>query len=175
MKHEDRSALGIAYRAASRSLDPSTQNGSYLLTDIDGSLQGVTGHNVPVKGVEIDWNHPHKSEYLHHAEEHAILGAAKRGLSTIGATLYVPWYCCLRCARSIIGANIARVVGHKELMAFSSKSNPKWINTTMAGLELLANAGVNCEWITGPVVAAPIMHAGTSWNPTLLEGTISES
>lgn len=172
MKHEDRDALAVAYSAAARSLDPSTQNGSYLLTNVDGSLQGVTGHNIPIKGVEMDWDHPHKSEYLHHAEEHAILGAAKRGLSTIGATLYVPWYCCLRCARAIIGANIARVVGHKDLMAFSLKSNPKWTHTTMAGLELLANAGVKCDWVTGPVHSGPIMHAGVKWDPILLRKNI---
>jgi dCMP deaminase len=174
VKHEDRSALGIAYRAASRSVDPRTQNGAYILNEINGSLQGIVGQNSPVEGVDVDWDSPHKSEYLHHAEEHAILGAAKRGLSTLGATLYVPWYCCLRCARAIVGAKIARVVGHKELMAFSLEANPKWTTTTMAGLKLLSDAGVECEWITGPVVAGPIIHAGKSWNPTLLEGTTDE-
>ena len=175
MKHEDRSALGIAYRAASRSVDPSTQNGAYLLNEIDGSLQGVMGTNSPVKGMEIDWEHAHKSEFMHHAEESAILSAATRGLSTRGATLYVPWYCCLRCARSIVGAKITRVVGHKELAAFSMQVNLKWRETTLAGLQVLTNAGIKCEWITGPVIAGPIMHAGKSWNPTLLEGTVNES
>lgn len=174
MKHDDRSALAIAYRSAALSVDPSTQNGAYLLNKIDGSYEGVTGRNAPVDGMDIDWTHPHKSEFMHHAEESAILGAAKRGLSTRGATMFVPWYCCLRCARAIVGAKIARVVGHKELFAFSIQTNPKWKDTTLAGLQLLSNVGIQCEWVTGPVMSGPILHAGMTWNPTLLQGTSND-
>jgi dCMP deaminase len=38
--------------------------------------------------------------------------AAKRGFKTEGATMYVPWFACADCARAIIQAGVAEVVGH---------------------------------------------------------------
>ena len=45
-----------------------------------------------------------------HAEENAILNAARTGRSVIGATLYVTTSSCAICARSIINSGISRAV-----------------------------------------------------------------
>lgn len=171
MIDDDRSALAIAYHAARLSTDPRTQVGAYLLNEVDGSYRGSLGHNFGVRGMAVNWeDHSHKADYVHHAEESAIHGAAVYGIKTWGATLYCPWSACLRCARAISGAKVRRVVGHRELMRFSAKVNPNWNASIAASLELLTNAGVVCEWIDGPIKAQPIRHAGFLWNPQTLQG-----
>lgn len=172
MIDDDRSALAIAYHAARLSVDPRTQVGAYLLNEVDGSYRGSIGHNFGVRGIAVNWEDPeHKADYVHHAEEAAIHGAAIHGIRTWGATLYCPWSACLRCARAIIGAKVRRVVAHRELLRFSARVNGSWSASIAASLELLTNAGVICEFVDGPVNARPILHAGYLWDPTSLEGT----
>ena len=52
------------------------------------------------------------SEYCRaiHAEQNAILQAAKFGISIDGATLYCTHFPCTTCAKLIIGAGIKRIV-----------------------------------------------------------------
>lgn len=45
-----------------------------------------------------------------HAEENAIMHAARVGISLRGCTAYVTWPPCTRCARSLVQAGIHRVV-----------------------------------------------------------------
>lgn len=172
MIDDDRSALAIAYHAARLSTDPRTQNGAYLLNEIDGVYRGSIGHNFGVRGVAVDWDDPeHKANYVHHAEESAIHGAAVHGIRTWGATLYSPWAACLRCARTIVGAKIQRVVAHRDLMRFAAAENPAWSTSIAAAFEVFANTGTECAFVDGPVNARPILHAGFSWNPLTCEGT----
>jgi hypothetical protein len=49
-------------------------------------------------------------------------GAAGRGVSTHGATLYGPWFACRECARATIFGGIKEVVGHAERMAGAEQS-----------------------------------------------------
>lgn len=44
-----------------------------------------------------------------HAEQNAILFAAKNGISTLGSTLYVTVSPCIHCAKIIVSAGIKRV------------------------------------------------------------------
>lgn len=48
--------------------------------------------------------------YAVHAEQNALIQAAKLGLSVDGATLYVTYRPCVICAKLIINAGIRRVV-----------------------------------------------------------------
>lgn len=171
MTDDDRSALAIAYHSARLSPDPRTQNGSYIINTVNGTTRGIIGRNIGVRGATFDWNTTEKYELIHHAEEHAVLGAGVQGMKTWGATLYVPWYACLRCARSIVGARVRRVVGHRELLRWATDLNPSWILPIAQGLELMASAGVQCDWLSGPIKAPPIRHSGYLWNPETLEGT----
>jgi dCMP deaminase len=174
MLHDDRSALAISYHAARLSRDPRTQVGSYLLNKVDGSYRGSIGYNCEVRGIAVDWDNPRdKDNLVHHAEESAIHGSAAHGIKTWGSTLYCPWSACLRCARSIIGAKVQRIVGHRDLMRFSTEVNPKWTATIAESLEMLAGAGVTCDWVTGPVMAGPIRHAGYMWDPKTCTGGIA--
>ncbi|HIE50690.1 MAG TPA: cytidine deaminase [Armatimonadetes bacterium] len=56
---------------------------------------------------------PHGSTYpcpVVHAEANAIINAARSGVSTIGADLYVNGFPCQHCAAAIVNAGIARVI-----------------------------------------------------------------
>ncbi|MET1124463.1 MAG: cytidine/deoxycytidylate deaminase family protein [Archaeoglobaceae archaeon] len=64
-----------------------------------------------------------------HAEQNAIIQAAKFGISVEGATLYSTHCPCITCAKIIINAGIKRVVYGKE---YSDRN----------GLKLLEEAGV---------------------------------
>ncbi|MBI4896605.1 MAG: cytidine/deoxycytidylate deaminase family protein [Candidatus Aenigmarchaeota archaeon] len=52
-----------------------------------------------------------------HAEENAIVHAARHGATTQGATLYTSFSPCTWCAKMIINAGIARVVAKNEYPA----------------------------------------------------------
>lgn len=52
-----------------------------------------------------------------HAEENAILQAAKNGVSLDGATVYCKMTPCFRCARMIVSVGIKRVVAKKRYHA----------------------------------------------------------
>lgn len=64
-----------------------------------------------------------------HAEANALAFAAKQGISTDGAELYVTVSPCLTCARLIIAAGIVRVVWEEEYRERD-------------GIELLERAGL---------------------------------
>jgi len=68
-----------------------------------------------------------------HAEQNAIIQAAKFGISVDGGTLYSTHCPCITCAKIIINAGIKKVVYGKE---YADKR----------GLELLKEAGVEVEF-----------------------------
>lgn len=131
--------MGAALKAAQRSPDPMTQNGACLV-----SQEGVyvTACNTMPNGIKQTperWERPHKYNYIQHAEDGSIYLAAKVGLSTERATLYVPWYACSRCAAGIIAAGIRRVVGHRLML---DGAHNQWRQSVEQGLSMLQEAGV---------------------------------
>ena len=60
-----------------------------------------TGHSLGTK---------HEICYAIHAEQNAIIQAAKLGISIDGATLYCTHYPCTICAKMIVNSGIKRVV-----------------------------------------------------------------
>ena len=63
-----------------------------------------------------------------HAEQNAIIQAAKHGVSTIGCTAFVTHYPCCHCSKILINAGIQRVVysieypdKHSDLFFYQAK------------------------------------------------------
>lgn len=85
-----------------------------LTTGYNGAPQGITpcverGECMRIKmGIESGT----RAElcYAVHAEQNALIQAARMGVSVHGATLYVTYSPCVICAKLIINAGIARVV-----------------------------------------------------------------
>ena len=79
-------------------------------------------------------NDGHTYPYVLHAEANAITKVSRSNNSSEGATLYVTAAPCIECAKLIIQAGINRVV-------FSDYYR------IADGLDLLKNAGIECEYI----------------------------
>ena len=71
-----------------------------------------------------------------HAEQNAILFAAKNGISTAGSTLYVTVSPCIHCAKVIVAAGVTRVF-YKTLYDRSQE-----------GLVFLDKNGIECRQLT---------------------------
>lgn len=71
-----------------------------------------------------------------HAEQNAISFAAKNGIATQGASVYVTWSPCVHCAKVIVSAGIKKVF-YKNMYDRSQE-----------GLVFLAKNGIECRQLT---------------------------
>jgi dCMP deaminase len=122
--------LGLALTIAERSPCSRRRFGAIIVKD-DAIVS--TGYNGPARGstnceigcIKELLNLPHGSRYEFcpaiHAEENAIINAARNGVSVIGGTLYISGFDaktlekveaspCQRCKRVLINAGIKRAV-----------------------------------------------------------------
>lgn len=102
--------LEMAQLVASWSKDPRTQVGAVLVGQEREIL--AVGYNGFARGTSDDgyWDREHKHRHVIHAEENAILNAARSGTRIQGATLYVTHHPCCHCSGVLIQAGITRVV-----------------------------------------------------------------
>ena len=104
--------LELAQHISGWSKDPSTKVGCIVVGE-DREIRS-TGFNGFPRGIEDDderlSNRELKYPLICHAEENAIMHAARIGLSLKGCTAYVTWPPCTRCARSLIQAGVVEVV-----------------------------------------------------------------
>lgn len=106
--------MGMAFWIASKSKDPRTQIGAYIINDENEPLG--TGYNGPPQDIPddlINWDRPDKYPFVHHAEDNAIRWAEKKGVSLKGATIYITAAPCKACMLDIARAKIKRVVFFK--------------------------------------------------------------
>lgn len=170
----DMQMLIQSYIAAENSPDPSTQNGATLWS---GKTIISTDCNRMPTGVNLNsfrLTRPQKYDYMVHAEVATIL----RGFRHVHATttndslntLYVIWYACADCARVIIESGVKRVVGHWQAHQFCmTHGQQKWRNSVRAGLEMLIESGVACDWYDGTLQAPIVRINGYKFNPNLIE------
>lgn len=94
------------------SKDPSSQVGAIIVSDDGAELS--TGYNGLPRNVRdmpdrIE-QRPEKYKWMAHAEENAIVNAARHGVRLQGATMFVTHHPCSRCAGMIVNAGIHCVV-----------------------------------------------------------------
>lgn len=143
----DYECLQAAYRtAASKSTDPSTQNGAILV--VDGRVIARGANHFPRGVVESEdrFERPLKYSFIEHAERNSIYEAARLGRMTSGATMYCPWFACADCGRAIIQAGVVRVVGHKTPL---HASRPDWQTSIAVATQMLTEAGVRMDYLEG--------------------------
>ena len=108
----DRRFLELASHISTWSKDPSTKVGCVVVGE-DREIRS-TGFNGFPRGIEDDTerleDRAQKYPLICHAEENAIMHAARIGISLKGNTAYVTWPPCTRCTRSLIQAGISEVV-----------------------------------------------------------------
>ena len=108
----DRRFLELASHISTWSKDPSTKVGCVVVGE-DREIRS-TGFNGFPRGIEDDAerleDRAQKYPLICHAEENAIMHAARIGISLKSNTAYVTWPPCSRCTRSLIQAGISEVV-----------------------------------------------------------------
>lgn len=112
MANWDARFLNLALHIASWSKDPSTKVGCVVVGP-DREIRS-TGFNGFPRGIEdtLDRLHDREKKYplVCHAEENAIMHAARIGVALKDCTAYVTWPPCTRCARSLIQAGVRRII-----------------------------------------------------------------
>ena len=108
----DHRFIELANHIAQWSKDPSTKVGCVIVGE-DREIRS-TGFNGFPRGIDDDEERLNdrnlKYPLICHAEENAIMHAARIGVSLKGSTAYVTWPPCSRCAHSLIQAGIVEIV-----------------------------------------------------------------
>ena len=131
--------LGLAAHIAGWSKDPSTQVGCVIVgpdrevrsTGFNGLPRGIADTRERLENREL------KYPLICHAEENAIMHAARIGMSVKGCTVYVTWPPCTRCARSLIQAGVSEAI-----FPASAEVPERWRGDFTLAKDMLAEAGV---------------------------------
>ena len=142
MSKWDERFLELAKQIASWSKDPSTQVGCVVVGP-DREIRS-TGFNGLPRGIEDSKDRLNNREIKYpmicHAEENAIMHAARIGISLKDCIAYVTWPPCTRCARSLIQAGISEVIYPKAIDV-----PDRWIEDFDLSLEMFKEAAVKTK------------------------------
>ncbi len=138
----DNRFLQLAKHISEWSKDPSTQVGCVVVGP-DRELRS-TGFNGLPRGIEDNEqrlnNREIKYPLICHAEENAIMHAARIGMSLKDCTAYVTWPPCTRCARSLIQAGISTIVYPKDI-----EIPDRWMEDFNLSLNMLKEANISLK------------------------------
>ena len=132
--------LELARHISDWSKDPSTKVGCVVVGP-DPEIRATGFYGFP-RGIEDDdnrlQNREKKYPMICHAEENAIMHAARIGISLKGNTAYVTWPPCSRCTRSLIQAGINEVVYPSEV-----EIPERWEEDFSIAMEMMEEAGIS--------------------------------
>ena len=138
----DKRFLKLAKHISKWSKDPSTQVGCVVVGP-DKELRS-TGFNGLPRAIEDNEqrlnNRETKDPLICHAEENAIMHAARIGMSLKNCTAYVTWPPCTRCARSLIQAGISSIVYPKDI-----EIPDRWMEDFTLSLNMLKEANISLK------------------------------
>ena len=142
MSKWDERFLELAKQIASWSKDPSTQVGCVVVGP-DREIRS-TGCNGLPRGIEDSEDRLNNREIKYpmicHAEENAIMHAARIGISLKDCTAYVTWPPCTRCARSLIQAGVSEIIYPKGI-----DIPDRWIQDFDLSLKMFKEAAVKTK------------------------------
>ena len=142
MSKWDERFLELAKQIASWSKDPSTQVGCVVVGP-DREIRS-TGFNGLPRGIEDSKDRLNNREIKYpmicHAEENAIMHAARIGISLKDCTAYVTWPPCTRCARSLIQAGVSEIIYPKGI-----DIPDRWIQDFDLSLKMFKEAAVKTK------------------------------
>ena len=142
MSKWDERFLKLAKQIASWSKDPSTQVGCVVVGP-DREIRS-TGFNGLPRGIEDSEDRLNNREIKYpmicHAEENAIMHAARIGISLKDCTAYVTWPPCTRCARSLIQAGVSEIIYPKGI-----DIPDRWIQDFDLSLKMFKEAAVKTK------------------------------
>tara|TARA_B110000211_G_scaffold226697_1_gene280614 strand:+ start:1264 stop:1722 length:459 start_codon:yes stop_codon:yes gene_type:complete len=104
--------ISLTLLLASRSPSERLKVGSVIVQDNRIISSGYNGFPASTKHTSIMKN-GHEINTIH-SEINAICDAAKRGVSIEGSTIYINYFPCIYCAKSIIASGIKKVIYYKD-------------------------------------------------------------
>ena len=135
----DRRFIDLALHISNWSKDPSTKVGC-VVVGADREIRS-TGFNGFPRGIKdsIERLEDREMKYplICHAEQNAIMHAARIGISLKDCVAYVTWPPCTRCARSLIQAGVVEVVFPKDI-----EIPERWVEDFDRSLSMMKEAGV---------------------------------
>lgn len=147
--------LKECYNYAKKSNHPSTHNAALLVKKDKIILKGVNILSPKEKRKKDILRDGNKHLYLAHAETDVIYKAAKKGISTKGLTMVMPWLPCIVCADAIASSGIKKLVVHKQMFERTKKD---WQEELKNAVQILNEAGVKIIAYDGVVGAKAYMH-----------------
>ena len=142
MTNWDKRFLKLAKHISEWSKDPSTKVGCVVVGP-DRELRS-TGFNGLPRGIEDNEerlnNREIKYPLICHAEENAIMHAARIGISLKDCTAYVTWPPCTRCARSLIQAGVSTIVYPENI-----EIPERWMDDFNLSLNMLKEAKISLK------------------------------
>ena len=134
--------LNLATHISKWSKDPSTKVGCVVVGP-DNEIRS-TGFNGLPRGIEDSEDRLNNREIKYpmicHAEENAILHAARIGISLKECTAYVTWPPCTRCARSLIQAGILTVIYTEN-----TEIPDRWASAFELSMDMFKEAGIELK------------------------------
>lgn len=108
----DKRFLDLCDVIASWSKDKRKKVGAIIVSKDKRILS--TGYNGLAQGLNDDDESrdikPKKNSFFVHAEANAVFSCARYGISTKDCVMYLTWYPCCDCAKSIIQSGITKIV-----------------------------------------------------------------
>ena len=141
----DQRFLHLACHISDWSKDPSTKVGCVVVGS-DREIRS-TGFNGFPRGIEdssemLD-DRNQKYPLICHAEENAIMHAARVGVSLKGCVAYVTWPPCTRCARSLIQAGVVEVVFPENIDV-----PERWVADFDMSMSMMKEAGLEVRSVS---------------------------
>ncbi len=138
----DQRFLNLAKHISQWSKDPSTKVGCVVVgpdreirsTGFNGLPRGIEDNDERLNNREI------KYPLICHAEENAIMHAARIGISLKDCTAYVTWPPCTRCARSLVQAGVSTIIYPKNI-----EIPDRWMDDFNLSLDMLKEAKINIK------------------------------
>ena len=131
--------IELARHISEWSKDPSTKVGCVVIGE-DREIRS-TGFNGFPRGIADDserlGDREQKYPLICHAEENAIMHAARVGVSLKGCVAYVTWPPCTRCTRSLIQAGIVEVVFPNDI-----EIPERWQKDFAMSMKMMDEAGI---------------------------------
>ena len=131
--------IDLARHISEWSKDPSTKVGCIIVGE-DREIRS-TGFNGFPRGIDdtLERLEDRNQKYpmICHAEENAIMHAARIGVSLKGTMAYVTWPPCSRCTRSLIQAGVSEVVYPSNVQI-----PDRWQSDFDIASEMMSEAGI---------------------------------
>lgn len=152
-------AYDLAWRL---SPDPSTRNGALLISHGAVIAEGVNRFPWGISDDHRWSDRDQKYPLVVHAEQAAIIEAARRGIRTVGSIIICPWAACRQCAKFITHAGISEVIAHK---AAYDRSHGQWVEEIEQARKWFAEAGVRYTLWDSEVGGVQALANGQVWQP----------